>query len=85
MIGGNRVPLKDWPTRQLIAVGISIGFISVSGFILTLRLVWQAWNQGERGVALVALLVAAFFAIWVGVFAGFVGVLHGRWRPPKSH
>jgi hypothetical protein len=80
MIGGSRIPLEQWPTSKLLAVGLVIFAVATSGLGLTLRGAWRAWNQGEITVCIGALAVAVFFGFWLVIFGQFGKILLRRAR-----
>jgi hypothetical protein len=80
MPGGNRIPIEQWPTRNLIGVGLAIAFIAGFGLVVLLRVAWTAGNQGNTVVIVGALAVAGFLGVWGAVSVQFGRILFRRRR-----
>ena len=85
MIGGSRIPIKDWPTRKLVGFGSVLVLITTSGTFLALRVAWAAWKQGATGVALGAFAAAIFMGSWVVVIWEMGTALWQRRRSRRGH
>ena len=82
MIGGSRIPIKEWPTRKLVGVGSVLVLMTVAGTFLLLRVAGTAWRQGSTGVALGALAAAILFGSWGVVIWEMGAALLRRWPQP---
>ena len=85
MPGGSRTPLEQWPTRELVGVGLAIAFIAGFGLFVLLRVAWTAWNERDMVVFVGALAVASFLGVWGAVLVQFGKILVRRWRSGRNH